>query len=86
MTVYLVDEPFLEVAASYASRDPEAKVVLIQDAVYSPPGSDVPFQVFAVLQDVERRGVRTRMPPTVQLIGYDELVRMMEDEKVVNFL
>ncbi len=86
MTIYLVDEPFLDVAISYASRDPGARLVLLQDAVYSSARADLPGQVYAVEDDVTRRGLRAKMPPGVHVIGYDELVRMIEDEKVVNFL
>lgn len=85
-TVYLVDEPFLDVALTYALKDTSAKIVLLQDAVYSPPGGDLPLKVFAVLADVARRGLNGKIPPSVSIIGYDELVKMMEDEKVVNFL
>jgi sulfur relay protein TusB/DsrH len=86
MTVYLVDEPFLEVALSYAAKDPEAKVVLLQDAVYSCMAVEGRGGVFVVADDVERRGLGGRMPAGVRTITYDELVAMMETERVVNFL
>lgn len=81
-----MDEPFLDVALAYALKDESAKIVLLQDAVYSPPRGDLPLKVFAVYADVVRRGLKEKVPHNVGLIGYDELVKMMEEEKVVNFL
>ena len=86
MTVYLVDEPFVDVAVSYASGDDGARIVLIQDAVYASRTIRAPGPVYAIEDDVERRGLRSVLPSTVRAIGYEELVEMMETEKVVNFL
>ncbi len=86
MTVYLVDEPFLDIAIAYASKDTTAHIVLLQDAVYSAPRVQAPAPVYVVADDVARRGLSARMPPSVRTISYDELVAMMERERVVNFL
>jgi sulfur relay protein TusB/DsrH len=42
--------------------------------------------VFAVEEDVARRGLREKIPRFVRVISYSDLVEMMEREKVVNFL
>jgi sulfur transfer complex TusBCD TusB component (DsrH family) len=42
--------------------------------------------VYVVADDIARRGLSSRMPPSVHTISYDELVAMMERERVVNFL
>jgi sulfur relay protein TusB/DsrH len=86
MTVYLVDEPFIDVALSFAAKDSGARIVLLQDAVYSSRRVRSAGQICVIDEDVERRGLKAKIPPNVQVIGYDGLVKMMEEEKVVNFL
>ena len=86
MTVYLIDEPFVDVALSFAAEDSGARIVLLQDAVYSSPKVRAPGQVYVIDEDVARRGLKARIPPAVHVIGYDGLVEMMEKEKVINFL
>jgi len=86
MTVYLVDEPFVDVAVSYAAGDANARLVLLQDAVYSSTKVRTPAELYVMEDDVARRGLRSRIPPSVSIIGYEDLVAMMEKEKVVNFL
>ena len=86
MTVYLIDEPFVDVALSFAAKDSGARIVLLQDAVYSSPTVREPAQVYVIDEDVARRGLNSRIPPAVHVIGYDGLVEMMEKEKVINFL
>ena len=86
MTVYLVDEAFLEIALSYSALDKDARVVLLQDAVYHAVKGRAHGEVYVVEDDVARRGLRSRIDPSVHVIGYPELVQMMERERVVNFL
>lgn len=86
MTIYLVDEPFVDVALSYASKDSSARIVLLQDAVYSSGKVNTTGPVYVMEDDVARRGLKSRLPLNVHTIGYDELLEMMEKEKVVNFL
>ena len=87
MTVYLVDEAFYEAALSYSSLDRNARVVLLEDAVYSYLiGKRPEVETFALSDDISRRGLESRVPSTLHIITYDDLVRMMEEEKVINFL
>jgi sulfur relay protein TusB/DsrH len=86
LTVYLVDEPFVEIALAYAAKDSSAQMVLLQDAVYSSTKLRVSVPIYVVADDVTRRGLSSRMPPSVHTISYDGLVAMMEKERVVNFL
>ena len=86
MTVYLVDEPFVDIAISYAAKDRTAQIVLLQDAVYSSQRVSTTVPVFVVADDVFRRGLSSRIPPSIHTISYGELVAMMERERVVNFL
>lgn len=86
MTVYLIAEPFVEVAISYAAKDGSANIVLLEDAVYSSPRVHAAGRAYVMEDDIVRRGLKSRLPSTVRTIGYDELLEMMEKEKVVNFL
>jgi tRNA 2-thiouridine synthesizing protein B len=81
-----MDEPFADVGLSYAANDPEARVVLVQDAVYLAHGGGLKGLVYAIAEDVSRRGLSGSIDSGVGLIGYDELVKMMEAERVVCFL
>jgi len=81
-----VDEAHFEVAVSHASLDKEAHVVLIQDAVYPAMSGKVRGRAFALDVDVAKRGLNGKLPRSISIIGFSELVQMMEKEKVVNFL
>ncbi len=85
MAVYLVDKHQGQEALSIAALDPEAQVVLIQDGVYldTKPVADKP--VYAVAEDVKRRGLVGRLPTHVKLIDYGEVIDLVVANKVVNF-
>jgi sulfur transfer complex TusBCD TusB component (DsrH family) len=38
-----------------------------------------------VKRDIERRGLENRLPTSVKAVGFDELVDLIVDHKVVNF-
>ena len=85
--LYLIDEPAGGNGLALAARDDEAVVVLIQDGVYlddSTLGKNG-RPVYAVKRDVERRGLGTRLPNGVKVIGFEELVDLIVAHKVVNF-
>jgi sulfur relay protein TusB/DsrH len=86
VTVYLVDEAHFEIAEAYATMDKSARIVLLQDAVYASIAGKVRGDAYALEDDVSRRGLKGRVPPSVKVIGYSDLVQMMENERVVNFL
>jgi len=86
LALYLVDEPFADIALAYASFDPQAKIVLLNDAVYSTNRGSSFKEVYALADDVKRRGLFEGYPTNIRLIGYDKLVEMMESDKVANFL
>jgi len=86
LTVYLADEPYLDVALAYAKMDGTARLVLLQDAVYAALTGKVQGEAYAIENDVSRRGLKGRMSSSVKVIGYSDLVQMMEEERVVNFL
>ncbi len=85
--LYLIDGPFGGNGLAMAERDDEAVVVLIQDGVYL-DGSTLGKSgrpVYAVKRDVERRGLEKRLPDSVKVIGFEELVDLIVAHKVVNF-
>ena len=86
MTLYLVDEPFAKLAFAYAANDPSARVVLLQDGVYVARGGAFKGEVYYIGDDATRRGLAGPFPSGAHSIGFEELVTMMESEKVVNFL
>ncbi len=86
MTIYLIDEPFAEVGLAYAANDPDSRIVLLQDAVYLAQKVRPQGRVYAIGDDVSRRGLTDHIDSGVQVIGYGKLVEMMEAERVVCFL
>ena len=86
MTLYLVDEPFADIAFAYAAIDPAARIVLLQDGVYIARNGTFKGEVYYIGDDAVRRGLAGAFPSGAHAIGFDELIGMMEEEKVVNFL
>lgn len=85
MTIYLIGEPSYELAKSIASKDSEARMILLEDAVYLATMENNE-RLYVVSDDVERRGLKSKLQPGTNLINYDRLVEMMEKERVVNIL
>jgi hypothetical protein len=86
LTLYLVDEPFASLAFAYAAHDPTARVVLLQDGVYVARNGAFKGEVYYIGDDATRRGLAGPFPSGAHSIGFDELMVMMEIDKVVNFL
>lgn len=86
MTLYLVDEPFANLAFAYAANDPAARVVLLEDGVYVAKRGAFKGEVYYIGGDAARRGLGDSFPGGAHSIGFDELIAMMETDKVVNFL
>jgi sulfur transfer complex TusBCD TusB component (DsrH family) len=84
--LYLVDEPFASLAFAYAAYDPSARIVLLQDGVYVARSGAFKGEVYYIGDDATRRGLGGPFPSGAHSIGFDELISMMEAEKVVNFL
>ena len=86
MTIYLVDEPHASKAFAYSSEDSSAKVVLLQDGVYLAKAGSFKGEVFYMRDDAQSRGLGEPFPVGAHSIGFDELVAMIEADRVVNFL
>jgi sulfur relay protein TusB/DsrH len=85
--LYLIDRPFGRTGLELAKADPDASVVFIQDGVYLGlrPSSPVGPRVYAIVDDVTRRGLGGRLSENVELIGYGKLVDLIFENKVINF-
>lgn len=86
MSLYLIDRRNADLALDLAKKDENAKIVLIQDGVYLDAAPvKGKKEVYYVKNDVVKRGVE-KLPEGAVVIGYDELIDMVEKENVVNFV
>lgn len=85
--LYLVDKVYGANGLKVAEFDSDTQVVLIQDGVYLDARALTAkgAKVYAVAPDVDKRGVAGKLPASVQVIGYDQLVDLIVANKVVNF-
>lgn len=83
MAVYIVDKPFGDVAFELAKLDEEAELVLLKDGVYLDTSSVSDKKIYAVKEDVEKRGLKERIK--AELIDWSELVDLIVANKVMNF-
>jgi sulfur relay protein TusB/DsrH len=85
--LYLIDRPFGRTGLELAKADPDGSVVFIQDGVYLGlrPSSPVGTRVYAIIDDVTKRGLGGRLSDNVELIGYGKLVDLIFENKVINF-
>jgi tRNA 2-thiouridine synthesizing protein B len=84
--LYLINKEYGENGLYLASYDKEALVVLLQDGVYiSPMWYPKKARIYAIKQDVERRGLTSRLDKRVECIDYNQLVDLIVENKVINF-
>lgn len=85
--LYLINKAYGENGLRIAKLDAEAQIVLLQDGVYVDARRFVgsKAKVYAVRDDVEKRGLVERVPEDVELIGYSQLVDLIVGNKVINF-
>jgi len=74
------------IGLQYAQMDPDAIVVLIKDGVYLDTQAVKDKKIYAIDEDVKRRGMGDRLKDTADIIGYDELVDLVFENKVANFV
>ncbi len=70
----------------HARKDPDAVVVLIKDGVYLDLKAVEGKKIYAIDEDVKRRGMGRRLEGTAEVIGYDRLVDLVLENKVANFV
>lgn len=86
MSIYLINQRFSEPALELAAVDDNAKVALIQDGVYlNISGLEGKKEVFFLQEDMEKRGIEN-IPTGARRINYGELIDLIIQEKVYNFI
>lgn len=85
--LYLIDKRYEDNGLRIAEQDKDAEVVLIQDGIYMDIKrlGDSGSKVYAVKDDVEKRGYGEIIPDNVEIIDYGKLVDLILANKVVNF-
>ncbi len=85
--VYLIDKKFGNNSLRIAEQDKDAEIVLIQDGIYLDVKNieNSGNKVYAVKDDVEKRGYTEIMSKNIELIDYGKLVDLILANKVVNF-
>ena len=69
----------------YAQMDAEAIVVLIKDGVYLDIAPVQDKKIYAMDEDVKKRGMEDRLKDQAEIIGYEKLVDLVLENKVANF-
>ena len=69
----------------YAQMDAEAIVVLIKDGVYLDIAPVQDKKIYAMDEDVKKRGMEDRLKDQAEIIGYEQLVDLVLENKVANF-
>jgi len=85
--VYLIDKKFGNNSLRIAEQDKNAEIVLIQDGIYLDVkrNEDSGNKVYAVKDDVEKRGYSELLSKNIELIDYGKLVDLILANKVINF-
>lgn len=85
--VYLIDKKFGDNSLRIAEQDKDAEIVLIQDGIYLDVKKieNSGNKVYAVKDDVEKRGYTEILSKNIELIDYGKLVDLVLANKVVNF-
>lgn len=84
--LYLVDKQFESSALPLIELDDEAEVVLMKDGVYIRLDKIRAKKIYAIKDDVEKRGLKDILERKVTLISYPELIDLIEVNKVANFI
>ena len=85
--VYLIDKKFGNNSLRIAGQDKDAEIVLIQDGIYLDVkrNEDSGNKIYAVKDDVEKRGYNEILSKNIELIDYGKLVDLILANKVINF-
>jgi sulfur relay protein TusB/DsrH len=85
--LYLLGDKMLgAVGLQYAQMDADAVVVLIKDGVYLDTQTVQDKKIYAIDEDVKRRGMEGRLKDKAEIVGYDKLVDLVLENKVANFV
>jgi sulfur relay protein TusB/DsrH len=86
LNLYLVDRELSATAKALVREDKDALVVLVQDGVYVDI-ADIPaeIKVYALAEDLRKRGMPHPKGNRLNAITYDELVDLVVEHRINNF-
>jgi sulfur relay protein TusB/DsrH len=85
--LYLLGDTIIgPVGLKHARKDADAIIVLIKDGVFLNTQPVQDKKIYAVDEDVKRRGMGARLKDKAEIIGYDKLVDLIMENKVVNYV
>jgi sulfur relay protein TusB/DsrH len=85
--LYLLGDTIIgPVGLKHAQADSDAIIVLIKDGVFLDTHSVQGKKIYAVDEDVKRRGMGARLKDKAEVIGYDKLVDLIMENKVANYV
>ncbi len=85
--LYLLGDKIIgPVGLQHAQMDDDAIIVLIKDGVYLDLQAVQGKKIYAIDEDVKRRGMGERLKDKAEVIGYDKLVDLIFEHKVTNYV
>jgi sulfur transfer complex TusBCD TusB component (DsrH family) len=85
MALYIFDAPYYKNGIPYALNDNEAKILLLNDALYIDASSIEGREVYVLTSEVAKRGLSTIIPESFKRIDYGEAVDIIMANRVINF-
>jgi sulfur relay protein TusB/DsrH len=85
--LYLLGDKIIgPVGLQHAQMDDDAIIVLIKDGVFLDLQAVQGKKIYAIDEDVKRRGMGERLKDKAEVIGYDKLVDLIFEHKVANYV
>ncbi len=85
--LYLLGDKIIgPVGLQHAQMDDDAIIVLIKDGVFLDLQAVQGKKIYAIDEDVKRRGMGERLKDKAEVIGYDKLVDLVFEHKVANYV
>lgn len=85
--LYLLGDRIIgPVGLQHAQMDDDAIIVLIKDGVFLDLKAVKGKKIYAIDEDVKRRGMGERLKDKAEVIGYDKLVDLVLEHKVANYV
>ena len=85
--LYLLGDKIIgPVGLQHAQMEDDAIIVLIKDGVFLDLQAVQGKKIYAIDEDVKRRGMGERLKDKAEVIGYDKLVDLIFEHKVANYV
>ena len=85
--LYLLGDKIIgPVGLQHAQMEDDAIIVLIKDGVFLDLRPVQGKNIYAMDEDVKRRGMGERLKDKAEVIGYDKLVDLIFQHKVANYV